>query len=171
VNSTLFNNMCWQFQKIWREVHGDGLDCLLFFDNLACHNSMDLHCALMAKGIYPMGLPRYSSAFLQPLDDAVFAARKSSTAVTHQYLTEARLVQGKSIARLYGVCAALTEPVWLKPMSSSSLGSAMGWSRGTPSSSSSVPSRSASIAMASLLSCSRLAGLPCLRSFYPVQAS
>ena len=65
VNTALWNNMASQFAVEWRAVHGDGLDCLLFIDNLGAHNSLDLHCALMKKGIYPTHLPRNSSSFTQ----------------------------------------------------------------------------------------------------------
>jgi hypothetical protein len=73
----------------------------------------------------------------------VFAAMKSSAAVTHQYLTEARLVQGKPIARIYGVCAVLTEPFWLKPEVIIESWKRTGLESWNPSSPSNEPSTSA----------------------------
>lgn len=57
-------------------VHGHGIHCAVLFDNLGAHNSIDLHCALRKKGMWPTRLLANTSTFLQPLDDAVFGAMK-----------------------------------------------------------------------------------------------
>lgn len=104
--------------EIWRDFFDEFEDCLkdqgqfipriLLMDNLSLHKDVEVIKELYDSGFYILFLPPNSSAFLQPLDDILFANfKKMLLKLYKDLLAKGRLMDWESAVTRNGLVACL----------------------------------------------------------------
>lgn len=89
VNDELYAKAIDLFTEKWKARYPNGLQCLLFSDQLSSHRKVDMIKKALKNNVLCWSLPRNTSHITQPLDDVVFGLFKGCLGATlHEFLRQ-----------------------------------------------------------------------------------